>query len=106
MEQSHHLLGILRALVDTVDGLSSDEEVISALSKPVYQIVSTQTRFAGVLQVLLARVSAPWLERLCIDLGLSGDRLHQRSIESQPVEESGAENSIASLKFLLEGSLR
>jgi hypothetical protein len=95
-EQSHQLLEILQTLVHTVDGLSSDEEIVSVLSRQVHEIVAIQTRFARILQVILARVSAPWLERLCVDLGLSEDRLHQRIVESQSYESGGAENSSAS----------
>ena len=97
-EQSHQLLEILRMFVYLVDGFSSDEEIISALSRQVHQIVTIHTRFARVLQVLLARVSAPWLERLCVDLGLSEDRLNQRPWETECCESGGAENSSASLE--------
>ena len=97
-EQSHQLLEILRMFVHSVSGLSSDEEVISELSRQVHQIVAFQARLARILQILLARVSAPWLERLCVDLGLSEDRFHQRPVESESYESSGAEASSASLE--------
>lgn len=80
-ERSHQLLKILRTLINAVRGLRSDEDVISVVSEHVDAIVTTHTCFARTLQSVLARISAPWLERLCVDLGLSEDQLYQNPVD-------------------------
>ena len=91
-ERSAQLLKTLRMLVNALDGLDTDEAVISTLSSQVNQIVLTQTCFAEILKVVLAKISAPWLERLCVDLGLSEDRIHQQVIESQLSDNDSAKD--------------
>ena len=79
--RSHQLIETLETLVTSVDGLSTDEDVISAVSIQVNEIVATQSCVAKTLQILLARISSPWLERLCADLGLSDDRSYGGDVE-------------------------
>ena len=98
----HQLLSILRKLTDSVENLNTDEEVISALSDGVHRIVVAEASFSETLKVLLARVSAPWLERLRTDLGLNGNQLD--AVLSRSSET--AENTVEDVDFSFEGQTR
>ena len=98
-EQSLRLLKLLRTLVAALDGLSTDEDVISTLSSHVNRIVLTEASFAETLKIVLTRVSAPWLERLCVDLGLGEDRFHQHAADLEPGEDNGARDPNTSLGY-------
>ena len=71
MELPHQLLSILSDLVHFLRDCATDDAVISRLSDRIHRIVGSQNLFTKVSQIVLARVSAPWLERLCGDIGLS-----------------------------------
>ncbi|KXT08753.1 hypothetical protein AC579_6429 [Pseudocercospora musae] len=75
-----HLLAIMTLLVESVRHCQSDESVISRLADDIHEEAQRNQAFADVLQILLARVSVPWLETLAGSLGfadsvagLSGD---------------------------------
>lgn len=65
----NRLLSVLEALVEVTKQCESDESVISAVSDHIYDEVQTQYDLCPVVRALLARVSAPWLERLATDIG-------------------------------------
>ncbi|GAB7359156.1 hypothetical protein MBLNU230_g5223t1 [Neophaeotheca triangularis] len=64
------LLSLLEDCVSVTAGITSDEEAIARLSDQVYTHVEADGVFVPVLRALLARVSAPWLDRLKQDIGL------------------------------------
>ena len=79
---SHQWLSILSTLKGSTSSCASDEQVISILSDQVHEIVSSENRFASSLREILAVVSGPWLEKLCVDIGLGDDRRRLYSIEA------------------------
>lgn len=91
VERPHQLLNIMRKLVCSVENCETDEHVISALSDCVHQITRAETCFGETLNAFLARVSAPWLEQLCADLGLTDDRLNQGRAGPDEGEEYNTE---------------
>lgn len=70
VERPWQLVIILRRLMIALQTCVGDEEVISALSDEVHEILSCDKQFAAILRLMLAKVSAPWLERLTFDLRL------------------------------------
>ena len=91
-ERPCELLGILESLMNAAHDLNEDEDVISAISDIVNESFTTHPLFAGVLQTLLARVSAPWLERLCVDLHLREDSLSLRPFEDEGYEHDALQS--------------
>ncbi|KAK3703885.1 hypothetical protein LTR37_014208 [Vermiconidia calcicola] len=73
----HHLLELMTKLVESIEHHTTDEAVISALSDRVHYIVGAQHSFSDILKLILVRTSQPWLERLCLDLGLKQDSVQQ-----------------------------
>lgn len=69
-ERPLQLIRLITALKDLVEGSASDEEIISKLFDRVQHITEAGTCLSDVLRVSLDRVSAPWLERLCENMGL------------------------------------
>ncbi|EME86986.1 uncharacterized protein MYCFIDRAFT_107204, partial [Pseudocercospora fijiensis CIRAD86] len=65
------LLAIMTLLVESVKRCQSDESVISRLADSIHEEVQRDQVFADVLQILLARVSVPWLETLAGNLGFA-----------------------------------
>ncbi|KXS95006.1 hypothetical protein AC578_2595 [Pseudocercospora eumusae] len=65
------LLAIMTLLVESVKHCSSDESVISRLADNIHEEAQRDQAFADALQILLARVSVPWLETLAGSLGFT-----------------------------------
>jgi hypothetical protein len=70
VSRSSDLLEVLFELKSAVQSHKQDERLISDLSTCVQRIISAQSTFSEVLQLILSRASEPWLERLRVDLGL------------------------------------
>ncbi|KAF2479795.1 Spc98 family-domain-containing protein [Neohortaea acidophila] len=70
VERPSRLLGMLDQFVVFVADHTTDEEIISTLSDEVTQALSIDNTFAEIVQVLLARVSGPWLERLHAEVSM------------------------------------
>lgn len=83
------LLQVLQRLAELVGDCETDEEVISILSDHVHSLVSAGARFSETLRSVLASVSAPWLGRLCSDLGLVDGGLDHAF---EVVQDSGEDN--------------
>lgn len=73
IQQPHKLLYTLNTIRRSFNNATSDEDIISALSNHVHDVVSTDSSSGGILRTLLERTSAPWLENLAIELGLVDD---------------------------------
>jgi hypothetical protein len=73
IERPSSLMQVILELQQSIDGCRSDEQVISALSARVEHLVRTAGCFAKLVQEILRRISAPWLERLRAELGLCHD---------------------------------
>ncbi|KAF2207799.1 hypothetical protein CERZMDRAFT_114977 [Cercospora zeae-maydis SCOH1-5] len=67
------LLLILTAMHKRTEAASTDEDFLSLLSDFVQELAEREPTFCAVLQSILARVSAPWLEKLLADLGLGAE---------------------------------
>ncbi|PPJ57118.1 hypothetical protein CBER1_00562 [Cercospora berteroae] len=65
------LLRLLIAMCERTQAVDNDEDFLSLLSEFVQELAEREPQFCAILQSILARVSAPWLERLLADLGLS-----------------------------------
>ncbi|KAF7196871.1 Gamma-tubulin complex component 6 [Pseudocercospora fuligena] len=65
------LLAIVTMLVESTKHCRSDESVISRLADSIHEGAQRDHAFAKVLQILLARVSVPWLETLAGNLGFA-----------------------------------
>lgn len=70
-QRPSRLLSVLDKFVGTVADHTTDEDIISTLSDEVTQALSIDNTFAEIVQVLLVRVSGPWLERLHADLSMN-----------------------------------
>ena len=96
-ERSRQLLDMLREMVRSVQDLGTDEEVIANLSDFVHRTASAENEFSEALGVMLSRVSKPWLERLCADLGLTGNPIDQGALKSENHEGDGIDDSSGSI---------
>ncbi|CAK1361241.1 hypothetical protein CB0940_03365 [Cercospora beticola] len=65
------LLRLLIAMCERTKAFNNDEDFLSLLSEFVQELAEREPQFCAILQSILARVSAPWLEELLADLGLS-----------------------------------
>lgn len=68
------LLNLLEDCERAIDGFTSEDAVIAGLSDHVHFHAEAGGAFVPVLRALLARVSAPWLENLKRDVGLSTEQ--------------------------------
>lgn len=96
ISRPHELLVVLSRLVDSIHGQVTDEAIISALSDEVHQIVSYGNAFGETLREVLSRVSAPWLDRLCADLGLRPVSMDHPRVENETEIQEQVDDSITS----------
>ena len=95
-DRPHQLLGIIKMLADSVSDQTTDEAVISVFSEEVHRIVCSGSIFTETLQEMLVRVSRPWLERLCADLGLQRDRMSEQLVSfEENTQEPNDESTIS-----------
>ena len=85
VERPVKILAVLSELSQIVERASTDEDIISMISDCVHRILSADNSLAGVLRAILRRTSAPWLEKLALDVGLIQD--HSKVAEDAAQEE-------------------
>lgn len=69
------LLDMIASLVDAVKDCTVDEGLVSAIADFVHLRAQGTDEFCSILRIVLAQVSAPWLEQLAADIGFR-DPLH------------------------------
>ncbi|GIZ37045.1 hypothetical protein CKM354_000050800 [Cercospora kikuchii] len=80
------LLRLLIAMCERTKAVHNDKDFLSLLSEFVQELAEREPQFCAILQSILARVSAPWLEELLADLGLSPQILgHSEAGPDTPV---------------------
>ena len=100
---SSHILQVLASLVRSTGKARGDEEVIASLADLVTAHAESGSALTAFLQQLLLRVSAPWLQQLAEETGLSeqGPTLSRsQHIESEDLPESHVQQNSERPRFI------
>jgi len=79
IDRPTQVLELLSSLVDTSFRSATDEDLIADLSDLLTTFAESGSHLTSLLQQMLARVSAPWLEKLADEVGLVGKGSSLRS---------------------------
>ncbi|KJX97908.1 gamma-tubulin complex component gcp6 like protein [Zymoseptoria brevis] len=70
VERPRSVLAVLYELCSTCETCLSEESFISMVSNRVWDLADTGHDCHAIMYCILTKISAPWLERLSIDIGL------------------------------------